>query len=116
MAHESFKNVLDSLDYTIVDNNRNYLGIDNLETIREYLLNKRDDEYKHFAMTTLPCFLWHNNFIIENHFKFTNDEIKVEYIELRKQLINWYFQCNTQDENGNDNVDIIEYSYLLSYK
>ena len=34
MAHKSFKNVLDSLDYTIIDNNRHYLGIDNLETIR----------------------------------------------------------------------------------
>ena len=108
MAHESFKNVLDSLDYTIVDNNRHYLGIDNLETIREYLLKKRDEEYKHIDMTILPCILWHINFIIENRIKFNNDEIKGEYIKLRKQLINWYFQCNTQDENGNDDVDISE--------
>ena len=108
MAHESFKNVLDSLDYTIVDNNRHYLGIDNLETIREFLLNQRDDEYKNIDMTILPCILLHLNFIIENNFKFNNDETKVEYIKLRKQLINWYIQCNTQDENGNDDVDIIE--------
>ena len=108
MAHESFKNVLDSLDYTIVDNSRHYLGIDNLETIREYLLNKRDEEYKHIDMTILPCILRHINFIIENNFKFNNDEIKVKYIKLRKQIINWYIQCNTQDENGNDDVDIIE--------
>ena len=90
MAHESFKNVLDSFDYTIVDNNRHYIVIDNLETIREYPLNKRDEEYKHIDMTILPCILWHNNFIIEkNNFKFNNDEIKAEYIKLRKQLINW---------------------------
>ena len=110
MAHESFKNVLDSLDYTIVDNNRHYLRIDNLETIREFLLNKRDDEYKHIDMTILPCILWHIIFIIEikNNFKSNNDEIKLEYIKLRKQPINWYIQCNTQDENGNDDVDIIE--------
>ena len=82
MAHESFKNVLDSLDYTIVDNNRHYLGIDNLETIREYLLNKRDEEYKHIIMTILPCILWHINFRIENNFEFNNGEIKVEYIKL----------------------------------
>ena len=105
MAHESFKNVLDSLDYTIVDNNRHYLGIDNLETIRDYLLNKRDDEYKHIDMTRLPCILWQNNFIMENNFKFDNDEIKVEYIKIIKELFNWYIQCNTQDENGNDDVD-----------
>ena len=55
MAHESFKNVLDSLDYTIVDNNRHYLGIDNLETIREYLLDKRDGECKHIDMSIFPC-------------------------------------------------------------
>ena len=57
MAHESFKKVLDSLDYTIVDNNRHYVGNDNLETIREFLLNKRDDEYKYIDMTILPCIL-----------------------------------------------------------
>ena len=57
MTHESFINVLHSLDYIFVDNKRNYLGIDNLETIRDYLLNKRVDEYKHIDMTILPCIL-----------------------------------------------------------
>ena len=59
MAHkyDSFKNVFDNLDYIIVDNNREYLGIDNLETLREYLLNKRDEEYKNIDMTILPCIL-----------------------------------------------------------
>ena len=71
-------------------------------------MDKRDGEHKHIDMSILPCFLWHINFIIENNFKFNNDEIKVEYIKLRKQLINWYIQCNTQDENGSDDVDIIE--------
>ena len=108
MAHESFKKVLDSLDYTIVDNNREYPGIENLETIRDYILNKRDGEYKHIDMTVLPNILWQINFIIEINFKFNNDEIKAEYIKLRKQLINWYIHCNTQDENGNDDVDFIE--------
>ena len=81
MAHESFNNVLDSLDYTIVDSNRHYFGIDNLETIREFFSNKRDDEYKDIDKTILPCILWHINFIIENNFKFNNDEIKLEYIK-----------------------------------
>ena len=36
MAHKSSINVLDSLDYTIVDNNSQYLGIENLESIRDY--------------------------------------------------------------------------------
>ena len=47
MEHKSFKEVSDSLDYVIVDyNNTQFFGIKNLETIREYLLNKRDGEYK----------------------------------------------------------------------
>ena len=46
--------------------------------------------------------------IIENKFKFHNDEVKAEYIKLGKQLFNWFIQCNTKDENGNDDVDINE--------
>ena len=112
----SFKNVLDSLDYTIVDNNSQYLGIENLETIQEYIFDKRDGEYKHIEMFMLPYILWQINYIIESNFNFKNDEIKTEYIKLRKQLINWFIQCNTEKENGNDDVDIIEQSYLLTYK
>ena len=108
MELKSFKNVLDSLDYTIIDNKCQYLGIENLETIRDYLSDKRDGEYKHIEMFMLPFILRHINHIVENNFKFDNDEIKTEYIKLRKQLINWFIQCNTQDENGNDNVDNIE--------
>ena len=40
MEHKSFKTVLGSLDYTIVDDNSQFLGIENLEMIRNYLLDK----------------------------------------------------------------------------
>ena len=58
-------------------------------------------------MFMLPYIFWHIKYSKENSFKFNNDEIKTEYNKLRKQLINWSIQCNTQDENGNDDVDII---------
>ena len=58
-------------------------------------------------MIMLPYILWQVNYIIENDFKFNNDEIKTEYNKLGKQLFNWFIQCNTQDENGKDDVDII---------
>ena len=106
MEHKSFKNVLDSLDYTIVDNNSQFLGIQNLEMIRKYLFDKRDEEYNHVDMFQLPSILEQINHKIENNFKFNKGEIKAEYIILRKQLINWFVQCNTQDENGNDDVGI----------
>ena len=54
MEHKSFENVLDSLDYTIVDDNNQFLGIENLEKVRKYLLDKRDGEYKHIDMHILP--------------------------------------------------------------
>ena len=101
MEHKSFKNVLDSLDYTIVDNNSQFLGIENLEMIPKYLLDKRDVEYAHCEFFELPYILEQINCLIENNFKFNNDEIKAEYIKLRKQLIKWFVECNTQDENEN---------------
>ena len=59
-------------------------------------------------MQKLLYFLWQINYIKENNFKLNNHEIKPEYIKLRKQLNNWFIQCNTHDENGNDDVDIFE--------
>ena len=114
MEHKSLKNVLDGLDYTIVDNNSQFLGIQNLEMIRIYLLDKRDEEYNHVDVFQLPYILEQINCIIENNFKFNKGEIKAEYIKLRKQLINWFVQGNTQDENGNDDVDIIDYLFFVS--
>ena len=91
------------MDYVIVDyKNTQFFGINNLETIREYILNKQDGEYE------LRYNLWQIKCIIENNFKFNDDEIKAEYIKLRKQFIKWFVDCKTQDENGNDDVDIIE--------
>ena len=71
-------------------------------------MDKRDGEYKHIEMHILPYILWQFKYIIEKNFKFNNDENKTEYNNLRKQLINWFIQCITQDENGNDDVNIIE--------
>ena len=76
--------------------------------IRKYILDKRDGEYNHVEMFELPYIMDQINYIVENNFKFNNDEIKAKYIKLRKQPIKWFIQCNTQDENGKDDVDIIE--------
>ena len=34
--------------------------------------------------------------------------MRADYIKLRKQIFDWFVQCNTQDENGNDDDDFIE--------
>ena len=78
------------MDYTIVDNNSQFLGIENLEMIRKYLLDKRDGEYNHVDMFQLPYILEQKNNKIENNFEFNKGEIKAEYIKLRKQLLNCF--------------------------
>ena len=83
---------LDSLYFAIVDNNSQFLGIENLEMIRKYFSDKRDVDYVHCEMFELPYNLEQIIYIIENNFKFNNDEIKAEYIK-------WFVECNTQDEN-----------------
>ena len=42
MEHKAFNNVLDSLDFTNVDDNSQLL--ENLEAVGKYLLDKRDNE------------------------------------------------------------------------
>ena len=66
MEHKSFENVFDSMDYTIVDNNSQFLGIENLEMIRKYLLDKRDGEYNQVDLFELPYIFPQFIFIIEN--------------------------------------------------
>ena len=102
MEHKSFKNVLDSLDYTIVDDNSQFLGIENVEAVRKYLLDKRDNEYNHIDMFRLPYLLEQINYILENNFEFNNEQLRREFIKLRKQKIKRFIECNTQDENNDE--------------
>ena len=101
MERKSCKSVLDSLDFTIVDDNSQVLGIGKLEMIRNYLLNKREGEYNQVDVFELPYIMEQLNYIIENKFKLNNNEIRAEYNKLRKQLIRWFVECNTQDKNEN---------------
>ena len=100
--------MLDSLDYTIVDNNSQFLGIEKFEMIRKNLLDKRDGEYMHCEMFESPYIFWQISYIIENNFKFNNNEINVVYIKLRIKGIRWFVEGSTQDENGTDDANFIE--------
>ena len=51
-------------------------------------------------MCELPYILSHFNYIIENIFEFKNELFRREYIKLGRQLIKWFIECNTQDENN----------------
>ena len=54
-------------------------------------MDKRDGEYNHVDMFELPYIFPQINNIIENKFKFTDLDIKLEYIKLRKQLLSGSF-------------------------
>ena len=97
MEHKTFKDVLDSFDNIIVVNN-NILcfSIDNLEAVREYILDKRDGDFEHCQIYELQYILWQSIYIIQNNFKFNDDEIKAENIKLGKQNIKWFVECNIE--------------------
>ena len=69
--------------------------------IRNYLLDKPDVEYAHCEMFELAYIFAQINYRTESNFKLNNDEMKAEYNKSRKQLIKWFVECNTQDENEN---------------
>ena len=91
MEVKSFKNVLDIIDLAIVDNNAKFDGILNLENIRNYLLAKWETETVK-DMLSLPGVLSQINAIKENHFRFTNLELKDDYIQLRKLVLEWFIE------------------------
>ena len=78
-------------------------------------MKKRDGEFEHSEMYELPYILWQIIYIIENNFKFNNDEIKAEYSKLRKQLIKRFVECNTQDENEKKFHDDFRMNLIILY-
>ena len=100
MITETFKNILSTFDYGIVDNNPKYNGIERLEKIRKYILKKNLDKIPILHITV------HINTMIENLFHESNEKLKEDCIELRKFLLFWY------DDRYEDRSD--ENKYVLS--
>ena len=107
MITETFKDILSTIDYGIVDNNPNYNGIERLEKVPNYVLKNNLDKVLIWHITD------HINTMIENLFHESNERLKEDCNELRKLLLHWYDdkyadvdknQSNNEDEDKNDYI------------
>ena len=80
MITETFKDILSTIDYGIVDNNPKYNGIERLEKVRNYALKNNLDKTLIWHITD------HITPMIEKLFHESNEKLKEDSIELRKLL------------------------------
>ena len=77
-------NCLKPIDDAIVENKGNYIGISNLENFHKYLLEIGQSDFIEDRVA-LSIVLSQKNSILENHYQFVDEDIKSEYIQLRKE-------------------------------
>ena len=105
---ETFKDILSTIDYGIVDNNPKHNGIERLEKVRNYILKNNLDKIRIWHITV------HINTMIENLFHESNEKLKEDCVELRKLLLHWYGdEYADEDKHQSDNDDKDEYKYTL---
>ena len=108
MKTETFKDILSTIDYGIVDNNPKYNGIERLEKIRNFILKNNLDKIPIWHITV------HINTMIENLFHESNEKLKEDCVELRKLLLLWYDdKCAGVYRDQSDNEDEDEDKYVL---
>ena len=82
MEVNSIKDILNILDYGIVDNNAKFHGVSTMEKIRNYLLAEREEE-----VVGMWPILSQINQIVANHFFCSNLQSKNDYIRLREIIL-----------------------------
>ena len=105
MQVKSLKDILNIFDYGIVENNAKFHGVYISENIRIYLLDEGRED-----VMSLSAMLSQINAIIENQFRFTNIQLKDDYIQLRKLILEWLLENNTELED--DSTDLLTYKWL----
>ena len=83
MEVKSMDNSLNVIDDAIVENKGKYIGISDLENIHKYLLEIGQSDFIEDRVA-LSNVLSQKNSILENHYQFVDEDIKSEYIQLRK--------------------------------
>ena len=76
------------VDDVIVENIGKNIASSNLENVHKYLLQKGQSDFieDRIALSNL---LSQVNCIIENHYQFAEEDIKSDYIQLRKLILVW---------------------------
>ena len=95
MEVKSVSDCLNIIDQaTIVEN---IIGSSDLEDIHKYLLEKGQSNFIEDRVA-LSKVLSQIKSMIENYYQFPEEDIKNEYVQLRKLLIVWLMECNTKPE------------------
>ena len=88
MEVKSVSDCLNIIDDAIVEDIGKYIGISCLENFHEYLLEIGQSNFieDRVALSNVPSQI---NSIIENLYQFQEENMKSEYIQLRKILLVW---------------------------
>ena len=88
MEVKSVSDCLNTIYDAIVETIGNYIGISNLENIHKYLIEKRQSTFIEDRVALSNMFSQTNS-IIENYYQFDEEDIKNEYIQMRKLILVW---------------------------
>ena len=100
MELKTISDCLSATDFAIVENIRLF-GIKHLEDIHNRFLEFRQTEYIENSVALLKI-LKQINCIVDNYSSHEGDEnIFNEYVEMRKLIVDWLIECNTEPEVNN---------------
>ena len=94
---KSVSDCLNIIDDAIVENIGKFIGISNLESIHKYLLEKGQSNFIEDRVALSNVFSQISS-IIENYYQFYEEDIKSEYIQLRKLILAWLIECGTEPQ------------------
>ena len=94
MEVKSVSDCLNIIDFAIVENN---IGSSDLEGIHKYLLEKRESDFIEDRVA-LSKVLSQIISMVENYYQLPEEDIKNEYVQLRKLLLVWLIECNIKPE------------------
>ena len=91
-----FKNI----DDAIVEIIGKFIGVSNLENIHKYLLEIGQSDFIEDRVA-LSNVLSQIKSIMENQYQFVEENIKREYVQLRKLIFVWLIESSTEPEVDN---------------
>ena len=97
MEVKSVSDCLNIIDFAIVEN---IIVNSDLEDIHKYLLEKEESEFIEDRVV-LPQVFSQITSMIENSYQFPEEDLKIEYVQLRKLILVWLKERNTKLENDN---------------
>ena len=101
MEMKSVGDCLNLIGDAIVEKIGKCIGISNLENIHNYLLEIGQSVFIKDRVA-LSIVLSKINSTIENHYQtIVEEDIKNEYIQLRKLILVWLIECSTEPEVDN---------------